>query len=89
VAVKSSVDISAELVRGQKIEETVVTDLDLRNDENRSHLTSSAVAEECQEVSSKSTRDEMADAIIGGTISVSAPFGQPIYRKNAGILVEI
>jgi len=86
---KFSVDISAELVRGQKIEEPVVTDLDLRNDENRSRLTSSAVAEECQEVSSKSTIDEMADGITGGTMSVSAPFGQTIYRKNAGILVEI
>jgi len=28
-------DICAELARGQKIEEHVVTDLDLRNDENR------------------------------------------------------
>jgi len=34
VAVKSSGDISAEPVRGQKIEEHVVTDLDLHNDEN-------------------------------------------------------
>jgi len=36
-----------------------VTDLDLRNDENRSSLTSSAVAEERQDVSSK-------NAITGG-----------------------
>jgi len=35
VAVKSSGDISAEPVRGQKIEEHVVTDLDARNDDNR------------------------------------------------------
>jgi len=35
VAVESSEDISAEPVRGQKIEEHVVTDLDLRNYENR------------------------------------------------------
>jgi len=35
VAVKFSGDIYAEPVRGQKIEEQVVTDLDLRNDENR------------------------------------------------------
>jgi len=53
VAVKSSGDISAESVRGQKIEEHVVTDLDLRNDENRPSSTSSAVAEERQDVSSK------------------------------------
>jgi len=66
VAVKSRGDISAEPVRGQKIEEHVVTDLDLRNDENRPGLTSSAAAEEHQDVSSKNTIDEMADAITGG-----------------------
>jgi len=33
--VKSSGDVSAEPVRGQKMEEHVVTDLDLRYDENR------------------------------------------------------
>jgi len=80
VAVKCSGGISAEPVRGQKIEEPVVTDLDLRNDENISLLTSSPVAEERQEVSSKSTIDETADGIIGGTISVSGPSGQPMYR---------
>ena len=80
MAVKSSGDISAESVRGQKIEDPVVTDLDLRNDEHRSRLNSSAIAEERQEVSSKRTIDEMADAITGGTISVSGPSGQPIYR---------
>jgi len=58
VAVKTSGDISAELVTGQKIEEHVVTDLDLRSDENRPSLTSSAVADEGQ-VSSKSTIDEI------------------------------
>jgi len=63
---KSSGYISVEPLRGQKIEEHVVTDLDLRNDENRPRLTSSTVAEERQEVSSKSRRDEMADAIPGG-----------------------
>jgi len=66
VAVKSSGHISAEPVGGQKIEEYVVTDLDLRNDENTRSLTSSAVAEERQDVSSKNTIDEMADAITGG-----------------------
>jgi len=53
VAVKASVDISAERVSGQKIEEHVMTDVDLRNDQNRPSSTSSAVAEECQDVSSK------------------------------------
>ena len=66
---KSSGDISAGPIRGQKIE--VGTDLDLRNDENRQTLTSSAAAEEHQK------------------ISVSGPSAQSIYRKNAGILVEI
>jgi len=46
VAVKSSGDISAEPVRGQKIEEHVVTDVDVRTDENRHSLTSGAIAEE-------------------------------------------
>jgi len=53
VAVKSSGDISAERVSGQKIEEHVVTDLDLRNDENKPSSTSSVVAEERKDVSSK------------------------------------
>jgi len=66
VAVKSSGDISVEPARGQKIEEYIVTDLDVRNDENRLNLTSGAAAEERQDVSSKSTIDEMADAITGG-----------------------
>jgi len=65
VATKSSGDISAEPVRGQKIEEHV-TNLDLRNDENKPSLTSSAVAEERQDASSKNTTDEMANAITGG-----------------------
>ena len=63
---QSSGDISEEPVRGQKIEEHVVTDLDLRNDENKLSLTSSAIAEERQDVSLKNTIDEMADAITGG-----------------------
>ena len=63
---KSSGDISAELVRGQKIEEHVVTNLDLRYDDNRHSLTSGAAAEECQDVSSKCTIDAMADAVTGG-----------------------
>ena len=42
-----------------------MTDLDLRNDENRSSLTSNAVTEERQDVSSKNTTDEMADAVTG------------------------
>ena len=63
---QSSGDISEEPVRGQKIEEHVVTDLDLCNDENKLSLTSSAIAEERQDVSLKNTIDEMADAITGG-----------------------
>jgi len=62
----SSGDISVEPVRGHKIEDYFVTDLDPRNDENRPGLTSGSVAEERQEVSSKNTIDEMADAITGG-----------------------
>ena len=58
---------NAEPVGGQKIEEHVVTDLDLHNHENTSSLISSAVAEERQDVSSKNTMDDMADAINGGS----------------------
>jgi len=65
VAVKSSGDISAELVRGQKIEEHVVRNLDVRNDDNVPSSTSGA-AEERQEVSSKNTIDELFDAFTGG-----------------------
>jgi len=51
VAVKSSGDISVEPVRGQKIEEHVVIDVNLHNVENRPSSTSSAaVAEERQDV---------------------------------------
>ena len=66
MAVKPRGDISAELVRGQKIEEHAVTDLGLRNDETGPSLTSSAAAEERQDVSTKNTIDEMADAITRG-----------------------
>jgi len=44
----------------------VVTDEDLRNDETRPSLTSSAVAEERQDISSKNTIDELAYAFTGG-----------------------
>jgi len=64
--VKSSGDISAEPVGGQKIEEHVVTDLDLRNDDNSPRSTSGATPEERQEVSPKNTTDELADALAGG-----------------------
>ena len=50
MTVKSRGDIYAEPVSGQKIEEHVVIDLDLHNDENRPSSTSSAVAEERQDV---------------------------------------
>ena len=61
----TSGDITAESVRGQKIEEHVVTDLDVRNDDNRPSLTSGS-AKECQEVSSRNTTDELSDAFTGG-----------------------
>ena len=61
-----------------------MADLDLRNDEYRSSLTSSAVAEERQDVSSKNTMNEMADAITGGNDIGSGPSDQPIYRKKCG-----
>ena len=44
-----------------------MADSDLRNDENIPGLTSSAATEECQDVSSKNTIDEMADAITAGS----------------------
>ena len=89
MAVKSSGDISAKPVRGQKIEENVVTDLDLRNDENRPSLTSSAVPEERQDVSSKNTLNEMAHTITRG-INVGLWGLWPAYLpENVGILVEI
>jgi len=88
VSVKSSGDISAEPARGQKVEEDV-KDLDLRNDKNRRSLISSAVAEERQEISSKSTIDEIADAITGGNdiglLSASRPIPedmQEYWLKN-------
>ena len=87
--VKSSGDVSAEPASGQKIKEHVVTDLDLRNDENRPSLTSRAVAEECRDVSSKKTADEMADAVTGGNnISLWAIWPANILEKNSGILFE-
>jgi len=54
---KSSGHISAEPIRGQKIEKHAATDLVFRNNENRPSLTSGAehVAEERQEASSKNT----------------------------------
>jgi len=46
VAVKTRGYISAEPVRGQKLEEHVMTDLDLCNDENRPSLSSCPAAED-------------------------------------------
>ena len=80
MAVKSSGDISAERVRGQKIEEHVVTNLDVRDDNNRPNLNSGA-AEEREEVSLENTIDELSNAITGGKDIVS---GHPIYRKKCG-----
>ena len=66
MAVNSSGDISAGPARGQKVEEDVVTDLDLRSDKTRPSLTRSAIVEIYQDTSSKYTIDEMAEAITGG-----------------------
>ena len=86
MAVKSSGEISAEPASGQEIEEHVVTDLDLRNDENRPSSTSSAVAEERQDVSTKKTINEMADAITGGNnIGLSALWPANIPKKYGNI----
>ena len=69
---------------------TYVTDSDVGNDENRPSVTSSAVAEEHQNVSSKHTIDEMADAITGGNdIGLWALWPANVPEKNAGTLVEI
>ena len=66
MAVTSSGDISAKPERGQRTEEHVVIGLDPRNGENRPSLTSGAAVEERQEVLSKNTTVEMADAMTGG-----------------------
>ena len=60
---------------------------DLRNDENGSSLASSAVTEERQDVSSKNTIDEMADAITGGndTIGLWALWSANIPEKCGNI----
>jgi len=87
VAVNFRGNIYAEPVKEQKIEEHVFADLDLRNDENRPSLTSSAVAEDRQDVSSKNTIDEMADAITGGNdigFWVLWPANIPEKRGNIG-----
>ena len=59
---------------------------DLCNDENRPSLTSGAVAEECQDVSSKSTIDKMADAITGSN-QIGLESGH-IPKKCRNMLVE-
>jgi len=64
-------------VRGEKIEEHIVTDLYLYNQENRPSLTSSAVAEH-QDVSLKNTIDEIAEAITGSN-DVSFWFLWPVH----------
>jgi len=86
---KSSGEISAEPVRGQKIEEQVVTDLDAHNDENRPSVTSSAVAEERQDVSSKNAIDEMADIITGDNDRSLFPLASQYTGIDVGRLVQI
>ena len=74
-------------VRGQKIEAHAVTDLVLRNHDNRPSLTSGAapVAEEHQGASSKNTMDEMAAAITGGK---NVGFSLANIPKNEGLLAK-
>jgi len=86
VAVKSNGDIFEEPVRGQKIEKHVITEFDLRNDENRPSLTSSAVAEDRQDVSSKNTIDKIADPTTEGNDIGLRASGQSIYRKKCGMI---
>ena len=83
---KSSGDISAEPVRGQKIKKHVITDFDVRNIDNRPSLISGSAADERQEVSSKNTIDEFSDAITGG--KDIGLWSSIILEKNTGILVE-
>jgi len=80
--VKSSGEISAELLGGQIIEEHVVTGLDILNGKNRLSLTSGAVAEEPQEVSSKSRIDEIAGAISLSLEAKIVVSSQLIYQKK-------
>jgi len=83
----SPAEISAEPVKGQKIEEYLVADLGLCNNENRPSLTSCALAEECQEVSLRNTIDVMVDAMTGGNNTVWSLVSR-YTGKNTGILLE-
>jgi len=72
-----------------RIIQVTVTDLNQRNDESRSSLTSSAISKVRQDVSSKNTIDEMADAItVGNKIGLWALWPANIPEK-VGVLVEI
>jgi len=63
-----------------------VTNLDLRNDENRPSLTSNAVAEERQDVSSKNTMNEMANTItVGNDIRLWVLCPTNILKKSGNI----
>ena len=87
-------NISVEPARGQKIEEHVVPDLDVRNDENRPSLTSGAVAEELQEASLKNTIDGLADWRYhwkGWRYHWKQKYRSLVIHytgRNAGILIE-
>jgi len=61
-----------------------VTDLDVRNDDSRPSLTSSAAAEERQDVSSINTIDELSDAITGGKYIGLWSSNIPEKRGNIG-----
>jgi len=60
----------------------MLSQTDVRNDENRPSLTSGAAAEKRQEVSMKNTIDELADAITGGKDLWSSNIGEKC--KNIG-----
>ena len=63
-----------------------MTNLDLRNVENRPSLTSNAVAEERQDVSSKNTMNEMANTItVGNDIRLWVLCPTNILKKSGNI----
>ena len=76
VPVKSSGDISAEPVRGQKIEEHVFTDLDLRNDEYRPAVQQQ---KNVKKYHRKTRLMRWLTLSLEATISV---YGHPIHRKK-------
>ena len=67
----------------QKIEEHVVTALDVRNDNSRPSSTSCAAAEERQKVSFKNTIDELSDAFaVGKDVGLWCSGNRATTRKS-------